>query len=472
MAKSSRTKPTVIDISSSSEEEIGHEESESESEALSEWDDDSDAASIDDSDSSSESNGNSEDEDGLSSSSSSGSQQHGIQEEGEESGSDRVLRLLRGGGELRKLRGGLGKLTLTDYKAYLRLNRLRLSGTKEECIQRIVDHWRMKDGNSQRQYPRSSFTINCTGDVCKGDVVLFTQKVYKNFDKRTRGGELLGKRTIAGRIAKESYGAAKQQHTFTVEVLWSQGVKQLPPLFPLLVKGRNLYKLNTFRQRWKDEKERLEVLAEKHKRGEAARFIRAKRKSKLIKPTKASSKNKGNKRQKLDHLRRPSKMMQTSNVKKHDYSIDERGKAMAGGKRTKKHQRKPHPPGRLNLAEYRNIKPPLRNPNFVPAIRETSLRFNYPSANNFSHFESYSSRQIPYSYSSTWDSAPRSHLSSYSSYTLPAPEYARYVPGNPSSSYTRYVSQFSNFPHSPGMMGDHRSSGSIPFVNYERRWNS
>ncbi|KAI8016174.1 putative serine protease EDA2 [Camellia lanceoleosa] len=44
-----------------------------------------------------------------------------------------------------------------------------------------------------------------SSDVCKGDVVLFTQKVYKKF----------GKRTIAGRVVKESYGAAKQQHTFT-----------------------------------------------------------------------------------------------------------------------------------------------------------------------------------------------------------------------------------------------------------------
>lgn len=33
-----------------------------------------------------------------------------------------------------------------------------------------------------------------------------------------RGGEQSGKRTIAGRIVKESYGAAKQQHTFTVRL--------------------------------------------------------------------------------------------------------------------------------------------------------------------------------------------------------------------------------------------------------------
>lgn len=51
---------------------------------------------------------------------------------------------------MRKLREGLEKLTLTDYKAYLRSNGLRLSGTKEECMQRIIEHWRfvgVKDVN-------------------------------------------------------------------------------------------------------------------------------------------------------------------------------------------------------------------------------------------------------------------------------------------------------------------------------------
>lgn len=33
-----------------------------------------------------------------------------------------------------------------------------------------------------------------------------------------------------------------------VEVLWSKGIKKLPSLFPLLVKGRNLYKLKAYRQ--------------------------------------------------------------------------------------------------------------------------------------------------------------------------------------------------------------------------------
>lgn len=171
----------------------------------------------------------------------------------------------------------LGGLKHEECKSYLREHSLRISGTKAICIQRIQEHWRIKDGKGENIYPRSSFTINCTGDVCKGDVVLFKQKVFEKFDKVTRGGgaNVIGKRTIAGRIVKESYGAAKQQHTFTVEILWSKGVKALPALFPLLVKGRNLYRLKTFRQPWKNENERVKVLHEKHKRGAAARQARA-----------------------------------------------------------------------------------------------------------------------------------------------------------------------------------------------------
>ena len=35
---------------------------------------------------------------------------------------------------------------------------------------------------------------------------------------------------------------------YKVEVLWSKGIDRLPLLFLLLVKGRNLYKMRTFRQ--------------------------------------------------------------------------------------------------------------------------------------------------------------------------------------------------------------------------------
>ncbi|KAK9948869.1 hypothetical protein M0R45_004427 [Rubus argutus] len=89
-------------------------------------------------------------------------------------------------------------------KAYLRKHGLRISGTKVVCVQRIVEHQRLKDGNGEALYPRSSFVINCTGDVCKGDLVLFTQKVYERFDKMTRHGRVLGKRTVAVGLSKKA----------------------------------------------------------------------------------------------------------------------------------------------------------------------------------------------------------------------------------------------------------------------------
>ncbi|KDP31900.1 hypothetical protein JCGZ_12361 [Jatropha curcas] len=216
----------------------------------------------------------------------------------------RVVCLLKEGKDL-------AALSLKECKAYLRKHGLRLAGTKMVCIQRIKEHWRIKDGNGELLYPRSSFVMNCTGDVCNGDVVLFTQKVYERFDKVTRQGNLLGKRTVAGRVVKESYGSAKQQHTFTVEVLWSKGIKKLPPLFPLLVKGRNLYKLKTFRQRWNDEVERIEVLAEKHRRGRAARLVRAMKKSKK-KLSAIGFLNGGVKHQKCSYNARPSQTRKTA----------------------------------------------------------------------------------------------------------------------------------------------------------------
>ncbi|XP_022739336.1 uncharacterized protein LOC111291702 isoform X2 [Durio zibethinus] len=175
--------------------------------------------------------------------------------ENDESLCNLVIALLKEGGELESL-------SLKQCKAYLRIRGLRITGTKAVCQQRILEHWR--------------------------------------FNKVKRHGRLLGSRTVAGRVVKESYGKAKQQHTFTVEVLWSKGTKKFPPLFPLLVKGRNLYKLKTYRQRWSSEAERRNVLAEKHRRGKAARLVKA------MKETRKWS-TIGTKHQKHLHQSRPSK---------------------------------------------------------------------------------------------------------------------------------------------------------------------
>nr|GMC73098.1 zinc finger CCCH domain-containing protein 62-like [Ipomoea batatas] len=95
-----------------------------------------------------------------------------------------------------------------------------------------------------------------------------------NIASRSASAPPCGTRVVAGRIVKESYGMAKQQHTFTIEVLWSKGEKPLPALHPLLIKGRNLYRLKTMRQRWEDERQRQKMLSEKHARGSVARTNR------------------------------------------------------------------------------------------------------------------------------------------------------------------------------------------------------
>ncbi|KAL6568320.1 hypothetical protein OROHE_004004 [Orobanche hederae] len=192
--------------------------------------------------------------------------------------------------------GQVERLKIEQCKIYLRKHGLRLSGNKETLTLRIKEHIDIVNGGGEKKYPASSFVLNCKGDACMGDIVVFEQNVYEMFSiaSRSANGPPSGTRFIAGRIVNESYGAAKQQHTFTmtIEVLWSKGEKPLPPLHPLLIKGRNLYRLKTMRQKWEDEGERQKMLSEKHARGGAARLnrearIKQRETRKAHKPTRA-----------------------------------------------------------------------------------------------------------------------------------------------------------------------------------------
>ncbi|KAB1218325.1 Zinc finger CCCH domain-containing protein 62 [Morella rubra] len=154
-----------------------------------------------------------------------------------------------------------------------------------------------KKKSEARWFARETESRPMQGDACTGDVVMFEQNVYEMFNiaSRSAGGPPSGTRTVVGRIVKESYGAAKQQHTFTIEVLWSKGDKPLPPLHPLLIKGRNLYRLKTLRQTWEDERERQKVMMEKHLRGSTARCdrearLQEKETRKMLKATRISRK--------------------------------------------------------------------------------------------------------------------------------------------------------------------------------------
>ncbi|CAK8560486.1 unnamed protein product [Lathyrus sativus] len=216
--------------------------------------------------------------------------------------------------------GLLEKLKVDQCKVYLKKNSLRLTGNKDTLIQRIKEHQEIINGGGEKKYPPHSFVLNCKGDACTGDVVLFEQNVYEMFNvaSRSAGGPPCGTRVVAGRIVKESYGAAKQQHTFTIEVLWSKGEKSLPPLHPLLIKGRNLYRLKTLRQRWEDEEKRRKMLMEKHSRGFVARAdrearIQEKELRKSMKENRISKKDSA-KNQFQSHSRSQNQPQETTNV--------------------------------------------------------------------------------------------------------------------------------------------------------------
>ncbi|KDP40666.1 hypothetical protein JCGZ_24665 [Jatropha curcas] len=200
--------------------------------------------------------------------------------------------------------GKTEKLKVEQCKDYLRKNGLRLTGNKETLIQRIKEHQEILNGGGEKKYPVSSFVFDCKGDACMGDLVMFEQNVYEmyNIASRSASGPPCGTRIVAGRIVKESYGASKRQHTFTIEVLWSKGEKPLPPLHPLLIKGRNLYRFKTLRQRWEDEEERRKVLMEKHSRGSLARCaresrIQEKERRNMLRENRVLTKEEGNRKQ-------------------------------------------------------------------------------------------------------------------------------------------------------------------------------
>ena len=108
----------------------------------------------------------------------------------------------------------------------------------------------------------TQFTINCTGNCVVGDFVQFERAVFTG---SYRNAKFSHNETVEGEIIRDSYGAEKQQHTFTI---------QLPNGKTTRIKGRNLYRNGTMRKPWADENERLEALREKHARGDAARAAR------------------------------------------------------------------------------------------------------------------------------------------------------------------------------------------------------
>lgn len=151
-------------------------------------------------------------------------------------------------------------------QAYLKKHGMRVADKKGILINRIREYLELKDGGGEVKYPLSTFSVDCQGDVCIGDVVLFKQRIFEEkFDNCLRKiYPLLGDRTVAGRIVNDSYGVMKQQRTVTVEVLWSTGVMPFPPLRNLRLKGQDFRALKILRQLWLDEAKRAKVFLERH----------------------------------------------------------------------------------------------------------------------------------------------------------------------------------------------------------------
>ena len=99
------------------------------------------------------------------------------------------------------------------------------------------------------------YGVCCTGDCCVGDEVAFFQS--------GKSGE-----RMFGVIKSESYGAAKQQHTFTISLISGENS---------MIKGRNLYENGVYRKAWANEEDRKLALEEKHTRGDKARAARVDR---------------------------------------------------------------------------------------------------------------------------------------------------------------------------------------------------
>ena len=109
------------------------------------------------------------------------------------------------------------------------------------------------------------YCIDATGDCCKGDDVRFLRGKYTRAYSRYKSNHTKPDyyELVTGKILKDSYGAAKQQHSFTIEL--QDGTKTV-------IRGRNLYRNGVWRKPWPDEAKRIEALDEKHERGDEAFF--------------------------------------------------------------------------------------------------------------------------------------------------------------------------------------------------------
>jgi hypothetical protein len=114
-----------------------------------------------------------------------------------------------------------------------------------------------------------TYCICCTGAAVVGDKVRFDRAIFSG---SCRKPTFAGYERVTGKIVRDSYGADKQQHTFTLRV------GGIHTGYELRIKGRNLYRNGVWRKPWPDEAQRQAAAKEKHNRGARARAKRFERK--------------------------------------------------------------------------------------------------------------------------------------------------------------------------------------------------
>ena len=124
--------------------------------------------------------------------------------------------------------------------------------------------------------PTQGYRIDCTGDVVNGDRIRWSEAVYSGSH---RNPIFEGERTIEAEVVADSYGAAKQQHTFSLLVVRAEDTSAPSPGERIRRKGRNIYRNGCYRAVWKNEAARRESQDEKHNRGDAARTDRETRRA-------------------------------------------------------------------------------------------------------------------------------------------------------------------------------------------------
>ena len=113
--------------------------------------------------------------------------------------------------------------------------------------------------------PAKAPAITGATDLTKGTRIRFTEPVFEGSYKKSR---FVGNRTIEGTILKDSYGAKRGQHTFTIEVHSAEGYDADTIKPKIRRKGRTVYKNAVVLEQPSNQ---AELAAEKHARAAVAK---------------------------------------------------------------------------------------------------------------------------------------------------------------------------------------------------------